>query len=167
MNKSIIDNILINNILSETEKNTLYEIYLKYTDFATYWIILLEINPQLFYKSLYYYSENDIKIAEKICNSNCYNSWFGNIGHCLIYITGELLPIKDRFNKQVDGFYGCNQNINEIFGMNLFNLLIRCNLNLDFKDYYGRTIKDLFYTESFTKRINNDKFKKLVLLYYN
>ena len=151
---------------SKKQKKQLAEHLDKYRDFEDYWIHLLEKHPTLFYIHLSYYSEHDLELAEKIVNSYCYGSWFGNIAHCIVYLTGILVNKSDRSDVRSQ-FYGYNINkIDDVFGMKLLNLAIKCNVDLNFKDYYDRTPGEIPTDTVLTVRTNNDKFLKLLKLYY-
>lgn len=154
---------------SKEQKKQLAEHLNKYRNFEEYWIHLLEQHPMLFYMHLSYYSEHDFELAEKIVNSYCYGSWFGNIAHCIVYLTGipKVIDAEEIKGESTPSFYGCNINkIDDVFGMKLLNLAIRCNVDLNFKDYYDRTPGDIPSDTVLAVRTNNDKLLKLLKLYY-
>ena len=84
----------------------------------------------------------------------------GNLLHALIYLTGDLV-----YN-DIGEIFGANISINEELGIKILEKLIEYNTDIYFENYYEETPLQNLKSNSYTKRKNNENFKKKLEKYY-
>jgi hypothetical protein len=128
---------------------------------AEYLYNILENDHMGFYDILSSAKYYNLNITKYLNNLGVYNTWYGNILHCLVYLVGRLeIP-------QEGPFYGYNSYISDDFGVKILNKLIEHNVDIYAKNYYNNTPMDCINKDSITKRINNNLFKIKLIDYYN
>lgn len=101
--------------------------------------------PQMFIEILEEIQNRELDIKYIINSNDVYEIWYSTLAHCVIYLVGNP-------NNPDNGnlFYGNNESIPPLLGVQIFNLLVELGANLNIQSYYGDTIFDY---------INYDNFK--------
>ena len=122
---------------------------------------LLENNGEEYYKELCNlkekYTNEEIK---KLLNDTHYISYMGNHLHALIYLVGDLVK------KPMDGVYGTKTSVSEELGIKILEKFIEYDMDFNSKNYYNETPLENINSNGYTKRKNNNKFKKELENYY-
>ena len=102
----------------------------------------------------------DYNFIKKLVDYNYHEAYMGNLLHALIYLTGDLV-----YN-DIGEIFGANTSINEELGIKILEKLIEYNTDIYFENYYEETPLQNLKSNSYTKRKNNENFKKKLEKYY-
>ena len=127
---------------------------------AEYLYNILENDHMAFYDILSSAKYYNLNITKYLNNLKVYNTWYGNILHCLVYLVGKLET------PQEGPFYGCNSYISDDFAIKILNKLMEHNVDIYGKNYYNDTPIECINKYGITKRINNNLFKAKLISYY-
>lgn len=124
-------------------------------------IKLLEKDGEKYYNKLCNlketYTDENIK---KLLNDTHYICYMGNHLHALIYLVGDLVE------KPLDDVYGTKSSISEELGIKILEKFIEYNVDFYSENYYNETPLKNINSNGYTKRKNNNKFKKKLQDYY-
>lgn len=122
---------------------------------------LLENNGEEYYKELCNlkekYTNEEIK---KLLNDTHYICYMGNHLHALIYVVGDLVE------KPMDAVYGTKTSVSEELGIKILEKFIEYDVDFNSENYYNETPLQNINSNGYTKRKNNNKFKKKLQDYY-
>tara|TARA_B100001996_G_C18386270_1_gene487304 strand:+ start:137 stop:622 length:486 start_codon:yes stop_codon:yes gene_type:complete len=102
----------------------------------------------------------DCDFIKKLVDCTYHEAYMGNLLHALICLTGDLVCNDGR------KIFGVNSSIHEELGIKILEKLIEYNTNIYFKNYYEETPLQNLKSNGYTKRKNNEKFKKKLEKYY-
>lgn len=84
----------------------------------------------------------------------------GNHLHALIYVVGDLVE------KPMDAVYGTKTSVSEELGIKILEKFIEYDVDFNSENYYNETPLQNINSNGYTKRKNNNKFKKKLQDYY-
>lgn len=112
---------------------------------------VLESNPIKFLNHLELCTEHDVKI--NFGNTPRYHNWWKCILGCLVVLVGELVVPSD------GPFYGAQTRIPDDLGVRILEALLKHDIELNFRDYYGETPLECLKTRyALIDRHKNDRF---------
>ena len=118
------------------------------------WIHLLVNNPHHYISLLEEIYLQDINKASIIVNQKEYHIWYGNQGHAITHLVGNLITDNDTY------FWGSKcPYLDEEMGIKILKLMVLCNVDLNAKDYYQQTPLEIVFDRnngSITERYNNE-----------
>lgn len=124
-------------------------------------IKILENDGEEYYKELCNlkekYTNEEIK---KLLNDTHYICYMGNHLHALIYVVGVLVE------KPMDDVYGTKISVSEELGIKILEKFIEYDVDFNSENYYNETPLQNINSNGYTKRKNNNKFKKKLQDYY-
>lgn len=147
----------------ESNKNQLSAIQFEHEEIriSEYLYNVLENDHMGFYDILSSAKYYNLNITKYLNNLRVYNTWYGNILHCLVHLVGRLKV------HQKTPFYGYNSHIPDEFAVKILIKLMKHNVDLYSTNYYNNTPFDCINTDSITKRTNNTLFKAKLIHYYD
>lgn len=124
-------------------------------------IKILEKNGEEYYNELCNlketYTDENIK---KLLDNTHYICYMGSHLHALIYLVGDLIE------KPLDDVYGTMSSISEELGIKILEKFIEYDVDFYSENYYNETPLKNINSNGYTKRKNNNKFKKKLQYYY-
>jgi hypothetical protein len=116
---------------------------------------LLEQQPESFLEYIQN-SANNLQVLKWVNDITTYETWYSPGLSQLLYLVGDMA---DHIQAK-KFFFGCDTTISEEIGIKIFDILLKFNPNLDLKDYFGKTFKDIYlkYEKEDGFRKNNKKF---------
>ena len=124
-------------------------------------IKILENNGEEYYNELCKlketYTSDEIK---KLLDNTHYMCYMGSHLHGLIYLVGDLVE------KPLDGVYGTKSSVSEELGIKILEKFIEYDVDFYSENYYNETPLQNLNSNGYTKRKNNNKFKKKLQEYY-
>ena len=124
-------------------------------------IKILENNGEQYYNELCNlketYTDENIK---KLLDNTHYICYMGSHLHALIYLVGDLIE------KPLDGIYGTKSSISEDLGIKILEKFIEYDVDFNLENYYNETPLQNLNGCGYTRRKNNNKFKKKLQDYY-
>ena len=124
-------------------------------------IKILEKNGEEYYNELCNlketYTDENIK---KLLDYTHYMCYMGSHLHGLIYLVGDLVE------KPLDGVYGTKSSVSEELGIKILEKFIEYDVDFYSENYYNETPLQNLNSNGYTKRKNNNRFKKNLQDYY-